>query len=362
MAEYTKAPVTIEAVQFNGMENSAEFIFDCGKDAPDWLKEAFDKGRAVGGMWEQGPSADDPLGQSLRIGTLEGTHRADPGDFIIRGIKGELYPCKPDIFAESYYPAGLLKPAGTFREDLASCINRWSIENDSNTPDFLLADFVIDSMGALARAVEKREEWYGRSPRVIVPKGIDVSKYPLEPGKVIWRHPWVEPSDRGEPQPEPDALTIGEGSETIEDLLYDLGNLLRGYEGHHLGNAEMLGNDPQRRLIAQEKANRNATYAARVERKLRELYDCGSAYTDGVRDLASMSHVSPQVADVLRDCASLIDGMTLAEAAPLGLLADAVKGCGLIESGTGWVKVHALANPAPLFNLLTAAKIAGERA
>jgi hypothetical protein len=41
----------------------------------------------------------------LFIGTLEGVHRADPGDWIIQGIKGELYPCKPDIFAATYEPA-----------------------------------------------------------------------------------------------------------------------------------------------------------------------------------------------------------------------------------------------------------------
>ena len=42
---------------------------------------------------------------ALYIGTLEGIHRAEPGDYIIRGVKGELYPCKPDIFAATYEPA-----------------------------------------------------------------------------------------------------------------------------------------------------------------------------------------------------------------------------------------------------------------
>lgn len=39
---------------------------------------------------------------ALRIVTLEGIHRCDFGDWIIRGVKGELYPCKPDIFAATY--------------------------------------------------------------------------------------------------------------------------------------------------------------------------------------------------------------------------------------------------------------------
>ena len=41
---------------------------------------------------------------TLTITTLEGDHRANEGDYIIRGVKGELYPCKPDIFASTYEP------------------------------------------------------------------------------------------------------------------------------------------------------------------------------------------------------------------------------------------------------------------
>jgi hypothetical protein len=62
-------------------------------------------------------SARDPIAQGLatwslrgnggvvRIQTLEGTMEAAPGDWIIQGVKGELYPCKPDIFAATYDPA-----------------------------------------------------------------------------------------------------------------------------------------------------------------------------------------------------------------------------------------------------------------
>jgi hypothetical protein len=41
-------------------------------------------------------------GNALLIKTLEGTMRADPDDWIIRGVKGEIYPCKPDIFEATY--------------------------------------------------------------------------------------------------------------------------------------------------------------------------------------------------------------------------------------------------------------------
>ena len=44
-------------------------------------------------------------GGGMEIGTLGGQMRADVGDWIIQGIKGEIYPCKPDIFAATYEPA-----------------------------------------------------------------------------------------------------------------------------------------------------------------------------------------------------------------------------------------------------------------
>ncbi len=42
------------------------------------------------------------IGDDLAIKTLEGTMVASPGDWIIRGVAGEFYPCKPDIFEETY--------------------------------------------------------------------------------------------------------------------------------------------------------------------------------------------------------------------------------------------------------------------
>jgi hypothetical protein len=44
--------------------------------------------------------------QVIDIETLEGTMRADVGDWIIKGVNGEFYPCKPDIFEKSYEPVG----------------------------------------------------------------------------------------------------------------------------------------------------------------------------------------------------------------------------------------------------------------
>lgn len=74
--KYRKKPVVIEAIQFTG-ENQQECIGFCNEDV--W--------EATGG---------------LIIPTLEGNHLCAVGDFIIKGIHGEFYPCKPDIFAKTY--------------------------------------------------------------------------------------------------------------------------------------------------------------------------------------------------------------------------------------------------------------------
>ena len=48
--------------------------------------------------------------EGLVIHTLEGDHHASPGDYIIKGVNGEFYPCKPDIFAKTYASATLTPP------------------------------------------------------------------------------------------------------------------------------------------------------------------------------------------------------------------------------------------------------------
>jgi hypothetical protein len=53
-------------------------------------------------MSSEGHSSHPDLLRSLRIETLEGTMRVEKGDYIIKGVKGEFYPCKPDIFEMTY--------------------------------------------------------------------------------------------------------------------------------------------------------------------------------------------------------------------------------------------------------------------
>lgn len=83
--KYRKKPVVIDAIQFLGAKNlRAVCDFIGGEDGQTYLCRPPDE---------------------LRILTLEGVMHADKGDWIIRGVKGECYPCKPDIFEQTYEPA-----------------------------------------------------------------------------------------------------------------------------------------------------------------------------------------------------------------------------------------------------------------
>jgi len=95
MPIFRKKPVVIEAVQWTGNNLRQIISFT---DGPPVTRTAH-----AGMMWEQYEAivADE----GLKIFTLEGDMLASPGDWIIKGVKGEFYPCKPDIFAATYDPA-----------------------------------------------------------------------------------------------------------------------------------------------------------------------------------------------------------------------------------------------------------------
>jgi hypothetical protein len=63
--------------------------------------------------------------------------------------------------------AELLEKSSAFRKEIESAINRFSKENGSNTPDFILAQYLVDCLGAYDKAVTAREKWYGREPKPV---------------------------------------------------------------------------------------------------------------------------------------------------------------------------------------------------
>lgn len=80
MPKYRKKPVEIDAMQWNKGETDPLLIFMMSDDIDDMCM----------------------IDGELMIHTLEGLMKVSDGDYVIKGIKGEIYPCKPDIFEQTY--------------------------------------------------------------------------------------------------------------------------------------------------------------------------------------------------------------------------------------------------------------------
>lgn len=85
MARYRKKPIVIEAFKWTGGPDQIE--------EPIWICDAIRTGHV---------KISDERGGGLLIKTLEGVMTANVGDWIIKGVNGEIYPCKPDIFEKTY--------------------------------------------------------------------------------------------------------------------------------------------------------------------------------------------------------------------------------------------------------------------
>lgn len=97
MGFYVKKPVVVEAFQLVGTPMHAVY---------QWVEShvgSYDTNDESGEVPAEGVSIDAATGFMV-IATLEGEMQAKPGDWIIRGVQGEFYPCKPDIFEATYEP------------------------------------------------------------------------------------------------------------------------------------------------------------------------------------------------------------------------------------------------------------------
>jgi hypothetical protein len=107
--KFRKKPVEVEAMRIDDDNNNRN---------PDGSASFLDPNResiAKVSGWMLGNGFHDfkvcGIGTfGIEIITLEGVMRADPGDWIIRGVQGEFYPCKPDIFEATYEPAEESRP------------------------------------------------------------------------------------------------------------------------------------------------------------------------------------------------------------------------------------------------------------
>lgn len=85
--KYRKKPIEVEAMRVPKRWRGNDLPLDLAKLVV-WL--------GAGGPWKMGTNGE------IEIKTLEGVMLANPGDWIIKGVKGEFYPCKPDIFEATY--------------------------------------------------------------------------------------------------------------------------------------------------------------------------------------------------------------------------------------------------------------------
>jgi len=89
--KFRKKPIVIEATQWH-KHGDHPAVFQVPSNHPAW-------------------GCEEQAARCGWIQTLEGGHFVLPGDWIITGVKGEFYPCKPDIFAETYEPVdGAMEP------------------------------------------------------------------------------------------------------------------------------------------------------------------------------------------------------------------------------------------------------------
>lgn len=93
---FRKKPIEVSVVKVVAIAED-EVVFDESPEELDWIVDALNKPVGEpGGLWL---AAD-----GLRIGTLEGTLTVGAGDYIVRGVRNELYPVRGDIFAETFEP------------------------------------------------------------------------------------------------------------------------------------------------------------------------------------------------------------------------------------------------------------------
>lgn len=89
--KYRKKPVVIEAFQYDGDLSDKN-----GYYVPNWAAKAFESGIIYYDSIGDAPPCE------LFIKTLEGIHHVSVDDYVIQGVNGELYPCKPEIFEKTY--------------------------------------------------------------------------------------------------------------------------------------------------------------------------------------------------------------------------------------------------------------------
>jgi hypothetical protein len=158
--KYRKKPVTVEAVQFLGwVDNDTDAVKNIW---PAEWSEAVKTWRRFR-RFRSTSCTDDKTGtglDELLVPTLEGVMAASPGDWIIRGVAGEFYPCKPDIFAATYEPDDGMSELERLRAENARL--RAELDEERRHANTLAVDnaHIVEQNGRLVAELQQHRSAY----------------------------------------------------------------------------------------------------------------------------------------------------------------------------------------------------------
>ena len=177
--KFRKKPIVIEAQQWNGTRTEAERLIE-------WM----------GGAGRFQPAERETWGVEppyLFVTTLEdgpngaAKHVASPNDWIIRGVQGEFYPCKPDIFAATYEPAEAEPTSESTASRIAEIEKRLNVYRDGGMSQLSFLDDATEDIAFLLKLAKPEPDgWVAVSERL--PTEGEESRVPLWLGNLKYPH------------------------------------------------------------------------------------------------------------------------------------------------------------------------------
>ena len=170
MGTYRKRPLAVEAIQF--VEENFETV---QKFCP----------------YAAGPFTDGEGGRMyFEIPTLEGTLRASDGDYIIRGAAGEFYPCKPDIFEQTYDPV-----EDVSLSEVADFVSKWVVEKRLTFPQISERLEIVDGLFNEKSVLTLAAQFFNTTPKRLTDlvsfyKASGHQSPPVKIGDKVWFICW----------------------------------------------------------------------------------------------------------------------------------------------------------------------------
>jgi len=150
MPQFRKRPILIEAYQVP-FDHCTQSGIDGWNAITEWLKQVAQR------RWQYNNR------DGIEIETLEGVMTASPGDWIIKGVKGEIYPCKPDVFAATYEPA-----EATSLDDFDHPIHSWfelSYAQFLTVPRLVLESMPLEWQHQMAALLQEMDDTFDWRPK-----------------------------------------------------------------------------------------------------------------------------------------------------------------------------------------------------